>query len=215
MRLSDVKKNNKGFSLVELIVIAAIMTVTVGAVSLSISLISGSEAKEAARKFNAQIDEARTGSMSRYDEDITIKYMEKDTDSGIDTAGFYTVKELTTIEHDTSKRTDPSDTTLIGSYKTKVIGSEHRYLSRDRVNITVVYDTGSGLDTFSVKPDTTGQDFTLKFNRTTGLLKEFIIGGTTYDASKLDSIHFESGIREFKISFVQETGKHQIETVNS
>lgn len=215
MKLSDVKRDNRGFSLVELIVIMAIMTVTVGALALSISLISGSEAKEAARKFNAQIDEARTGSMSRYDEDLTIKYMEKDTDNGIDTPGFYTVKEITTIEHDTSKRTDPTDTSLIGSYKAKVIGSEHRYLSKDRVKISVEFYNGSEVVTKPVEPNTAGNDLTLKFDRTTGLLDKFLYAGTAYNASNLKAVYFETSIRKFRITFVQETGKHQLDTVNN
>lgn len=211
MKISNLKKNNKGFSLVELIVVIAIMTVTVGALVLSVSLIIGSDAKEACRKFNSQIDEARTGSMSRYDEDLSIKFIAKGGADGADTDGFYTVKEVVTIKP-TDRSTEGAG--LIGLPETKVIGQEHRYLSRNRVTITVGYKEGTSDETYVVGANDT-DGFTIKFDRATGLVKGLIVGGVEVSDAHLEYVDFHAGVRHYKINFVEETGKHTIENVQS
>ena len=55
--------NNKGFSLIELIVIIAIMGVLVGGASLGISLVFSKDASKCATRLNDSIYEARANSM--------------------------------------------------------------------------------------------------------------------------------------------------------
>ena len=55
--------NNKGFSLIELIVIIAIMGVLVGGASLGISLVFSKDAMKCATRLNDSIYEARANSM--------------------------------------------------------------------------------------------------------------------------------------------------------
>jgi len=215
MRLTGAKNNNKGFSLIELIVVIAIMTVTIGAVVISVSLISGSDAKEASRKFNSQIDEVRTGSMSRYDENISIMYLEKDPDNGIDSDGYYTVKKITTITEDATAKKDPTDPKAVGTVKPKVIGEEHRYLCRSRVKITVGYVENGVNKEKTITAQASDKGFTLNYDRQTGLFKSLEINGVEVPKSELRFVDFEAGIRHYNISFVQETGKHQLKTVNS
>lgn len=216
MKLSNLKKKNGGFSLVELIVVIAIMTVTIGAVTLSVGLVTGSDAKEACRKFNAQIDEVRTGSMSRIDEDLTIKFMSKGEEADIDADGFYTVKEITTLAEDRTA-IDPADTSKVGIPKTLILGSEHRYLSRDRVNIVVGYDDGGTETTFTVSKNvtTTSGSFTIKYDRATGLIKGIELNGSEVTGAQLKYIDFEAGLRSYRIEFVQDTGKHTVGNVTS
>ena len=60
--------NNKGFSLVELIVIIAIMAIVTGGAVLSISMATGSEARKVFQKIDAELNEVKTESMTRYGE---------------------------------------------------------------------------------------------------------------------------------------------------
>ena len=55
--------NNKGFSLIELIVIIAIMGVLVGGASLGISLVFSKDASKCATRLNDSIYDARANSM--------------------------------------------------------------------------------------------------------------------------------------------------------
>ena len=63
MKLISRKKYNNGFSLIELIVIIAIMGVLVGGASLGISLVFSKDASKCATRLNDSIYEARANSM--------------------------------------------------------------------------------------------------------------------------------------------------------
>ena len=63
MKLISRKKYNNGFSLIELIVIIAIMGVLVGGASLGISLVFSKDASKCATRLNDSIYDARANSM--------------------------------------------------------------------------------------------------------------------------------------------------------
>lgn len=223
MKLLKRNLNNKGFSLIELIVVMAIMTVTVGAVGLSLTLLFGSDAKRAAMEFDSQIDECRTGAMSRYDETLELRFFEKNTDPDetdptqiyIDKAGFYTVKELTTITENTSKRSDYIDESdkgvKVGTVEPKVIGKEHRFLTRSRVEIKFGYivDDTDEYEYPITTPDAT-KSIKLTFDRSSGLYGDVYIDGVRKTKSKPEYIEFSSGIKTYRIDFVNTTGSRSV-----
>lgn len=199
------RSNDRGFSLVELIVVIAIMAVLLGVMALSLNLLMGTEAKQACSKLDGQLNEVKTSAMSRYDETLKLKYYSKaDTDAetgvdnGIDKPGYYAVKDITTL----TKPADDNPTAI-----EKPVGAENRRIGSDRVKITVISDSGSNV----IKSDSqTGVgEVTIKYDRAKGALKELDIDGTA--AGNLKSITFESGVRKYTISFEQSTGKHWIE----
>jgi len=205
--------NNKGFSLVELVVIIAIMALGVGAISLSVSLVTGSEAKKAFEKLESQLDETKTGAMSRYDETLKIEYHVADTSyddtssegSGTyDKTGFYAVKEITTLGADT---TEDSDHPKI---KEVSLGVEQVYLADQRVKMTItVKDPVSHADT-SYEISDVGGTVTFAFDRATGLYKEVTgeaVDGSTFSGEPV-SFTAKSGIKTYKMEFVKETGRH-------
>ncbi len=59
-------KSNKGFSLVELIVVIAIIAVLAGATTIAISSIFGTHAKECARNIESQLNNVRVKTMGKY-----------------------------------------------------------------------------------------------------------------------------------------------------
>ena len=204
MKLRTNIADNKGFSLIELIAIVAIMAVMIGMGSLSISLLTGSEAKQAAEKIGAHLDEAKTGSMSRYSEDLNIVYVSNPDDyDWADKEGYYAVMQMTTLA-----------STPSGMPTEVSIGSEHRYLCNDRVNMTL---TSSGAGTYNVS--TTG-GIGFMFDRTTGLYSDIRMGCTLDPTGAVtgsgagalpDSLEVKSGMKTYTIKFYNETGKHQIQ----
>ncbi len=200
--------NNKGFSLVELIVIIAIMAILVGMGSLALSLLTGSEAKQAAEKIGAQLNEVKTGAMSRYSEDLNIVYVADPTMyDWADRAGYYAVKQMTTLGATGSGAFMPTEVSL---------GAEHRYLCNARVSMQLT--TASGGGTYTISPATDGVGFT--FDRATGLYSGIRTGCTitpsgTIAGSTLDvqpqELDITSGVRTYKIVFISDTGKHRIE----
>ena len=198
--------NNKGFSLIELIVILAIMAIMVGMGSLAMSLLTGSEARQACDKISAQLNEAKTGSMSRYDEDLNIVYVsDPSVYDWADKEGYYVVKQLYSCTKDATTKLP---TTLY-------LGAEHRYICNDRVNMVLNYDGGS----YTVNPSD-GSGIGITFDRSTGLFKDIRTGCgldssgyvtfTTVDAQP-ESLELTSGLRSYKIVFISETGKHTVE----
>lgn len=208
------RSNDRGFSLVELIVVIAIMAVLLGVMALSLNLLMGTEAKQACSKLDGQLNEVKTSAMSRYDETLKLKYYSKaDTDAvtgaknGIDKPGYYAVKDITTLTNPIEKTEDYDPTTEDKDAITQPVGAENRRIGSDRVKITVISDSGSNV----IKSDSqTGVgEVTIKYDRAKGALKELDIDGTA--AGNLKSITFESGVRKYTISFEQSTGKHWIE----
>lgn len=200
------RSNDRGFSLVELIVVIAIMAVLLGVMALSLNLLMGTEAKQACSKLDGQLNEVKTSAMSRYDETLKLKYYTKaDTDAetgvdnGIDKPGYYAVKDITTL----TKPADDNPTAI-----EKSVGAENRRIGSDRVKITVIND--SGISNVIKSDSQTGVgEVLIKYDRATGALKGLDIDGTA--AGNLKSITFESGVRKYTISFEQSTGKHWIE----
>jgi prepilin-type N-terminal cleavage/methylation domain-containing protein len=76
------KNNNRGFSLVEIVVTLAIMAVLTGTVSYGLSLSSGKKAEECARKLASELQSMRTLSLGKY-EVIGKLYYDSGSDSYI------------------------------------------------------------------------------------------------------------------------------------
>ncbi len=216
------KTNNLGFSLVELIAILAIMALMIGMGSLALSLLTGSEAKQAAEKIGAQLNEAKTGSMSRYSEDLNIVYIPKNLtnkEGGFEWAdreGYYAVRQMTTMGVTTSGVTGsgfmPAEVSM---------GAEHRYLCNSRVNMVLTTASGAA---YTVSP-TIGDGVGFTFDRATGLYSgvktgcaiittsgatQGLISGTD-DSSQPQTLAITSGLKTYTITFVADTGKHTIE----
>ncbi len=67
------KTDNKGMSLVEIIVVIAILSLFIGSVSYSINWASGKAAEECAQKLAYNLKQARTMAMGKNSTTITVK----------------------------------------------------------------------------------------------------------------------------------------------
>lgn len=182
--------NDSGFSLVELIVVIAIMAVLLGMISISLSVLFGSEAKQAYYKMNAELNDAKTSSMSRFDETLTLLYMTKNEAAGIDTDGYYCKIAVYTIDKDAADLK-------------KVIGEEYRRIGSKKVEINAYVDGSPTPIALS-----TASTLDIVYDRSTGALKKANLDGSEH---VLNALEFHSGLRSYKIVFVQTTGKHYLE----
>lgn len=138
------KMNDRGFSLVEMIIVVAIISLFAGVAGYGLSLSSGKAADECARKLAACIQHGRTTTMGKYRNIITIS-----KESG---SGQTVVKEEVTIKIEddgTEQKSERSST--VGSkgvkveYSTNVIGEVRTYTElTEGSSITLRFDSGSG-----------------------------------------------------------------------
>lgn len=217
---SKMKTNNKGFSLIELVVVVAIMALMVGVMSLSMSLLFGTEAHSAAEKISAQLSEVKTGSMSRYSEDVTVTYVsDPSVYDWADKEGYYVIKQMKTLVMDPTGKSNPSDATLVGSPKETALGMEHRYICNDKVSMVFTYNDGSDdVDVDILADGATG--FTIEYDRSTGLFKNIAYNstvqadgsasGTLVTGGYPVTLEVKSGVKTYYIDFIKETGKQTV-----
>ena len=201
----------------ELIVVIAIMAVLIGAAGFGLSLLVGTEAKQAVYKTEAQLNDVKTGTLTKAGEDLVIRYIsvpDKKTDPtnyeayakvGIEKSGYYADKSIYTIVYN-----KPTDTTMRKNYTDM---HEYSYIGARKVTITVYYGG---------KTKELGTDTALKivFNRRTGALEDIEIGGnygidssfTGSDKGAIEKIEFKAGMRTYTMTFTPITGKYDITT---
>ena len=238
-----IKKNSKlhkrlsgegsesGFSLVELIVIIAIMVVLIGAGGFSISMLVGAQAREVANKLVAELNDAKTGTLTRADEDVVIRYIEvPDSDKetyaklGIDKSGYYADKCVYTIMNNVDSDNDMSTGKGIS---TVLDEHEYTYLGAKKVVITVSDENGKS---YTLAPY--GNDsIKIGFQRSTGGFddlqvgtfkevstskedgdnteEQFVSSGGDYGA--LSEIYVTAGLKTYTIKCEPKTGKMSIE----
>lgn len=97
----DRKVGNEGMSLIELIIVVAIITAFVGTMSYSLNWASGKAAEECAKKLSYNLMQARTMAMGKNSVSIVVK---KDTAGDIFT-------EMTIISNKDDGTTDTTTTT--------------------------------------------------------------------------------------------------------
>ncbi|MCQ2080725.1 MAG: prepilin-type N-terminal cleavage/methylation domain-containing protein [Lachnospiraceae bacterium] len=206
-------KSNKGFSLIELIIVIAIMVILIGAGGFGLSLLFGTEARSAWKNMDAQLNDVKTGAMSRASECMYVYYIDvPDTDKddwaqkGVDTSGFYADKRISTIDNVTTIVTPMGDGeySRIGSAKVtfKAIctdGTEYEIKNDGSTAIEIEYDRKTGklndLRMGSMSGVSSSGDGTFS-SSSTGTLKE---------------LTFTYGLRTYTISFDAEVGTHKME----
>lgn len=194
------KKNNKGLSLVELIVVIALMAVLIGMSTLSISLLFGTQAKACAQNVSGMLNETKTGCMSRYDETMTLSYRPKtDPDEAITSDGYYTESQIYSIDKNATAFPITKEEDGVKKPVTEI-----RKMGTSRVVITVYLTDGTSFEMGET------EKITVSFKRASGAFDKVIVNGTEKDAY-IDKMTFRSGLRTFTITMVPETGKHTLQ----
>lgn len=184
------KRDNRGLSLVELIVVIAIMAIMIGVGILSLSLLFGTQARGCAQRVSSLLNETKTGCLSRFDETMTLAYRTKGTDKAITSDGYYAENYVYTINKDAAS--------------IAVGGSEIRSMGSGKVIITVYLSDGTSFELGKTR------SVTISYNRSTGAFDPVTVDGTQTD-DYIEKITFASGARTYTITMVQETGKHTLQ----
>lgn len=190
MRDKDFIKSNKGFSLVELIVVIAIMGILVGGMSLGLSLAFSKDAHKCATAINDAIYEARMVSMTKAG-DYTLELSKNAT-------GEYIAQIIETGTGTVEKEIALSNAGRIDTIEVKLD-------SDSTADVTVGTTTKSQL-TFDKSK---GNVSSLNGHKvkTPAETDQYTDGVITYD---ITSTRGSNASKESKVSLVTATGKHTI-----
>lgn len=142
------KNDNRGMSLIEIIITVAIMSTILGAAGFGISLISGRPAEACVQKLVSSIQHARTATMGKNKTGISI-YMDA---------------EGRIVAEETSERLIDNDGTISVEEKERIVGDKGVTVSCSMTDGSSVQITG-------------GNTLELEFDRSSGALKTTKING--------------------------------------
>lgn len=202
-------KDNRGLSLLELIVVIAIMAVLIGAAGFGLSLLVGTEARQAVYKMEAQLNDTKTGTLTKAGEDLVVRYIDVSSNvddwalKGVDKSGYYADKCLYTIIM------NAPGSNMKQQYSDK---HEYSYIGAKKVNIDVFLSSGQ------TKIDSSNA-IRIRFKRDSGEIEDVEVGSvnaadefTASSSGKIDRIEFTAGLRKYVIKFTPLTGQFSIST---
>lgn len=158
--MKKLNTDNRGFSIVELIVVIAIMSALTGVVGFGFSLSNGKPAEECAKKLVSAISHGRTATMGKYRNEIIVR---KESD------GRLTVTEDTLIRIENEGTPAENHVT---SQRSSTVGAK---------GVTVEYKTGTGGYT-ELMP---GNEIRLRYDSGSGALKKTAPGDAYYTGFRI------------------------------
>lgn len=156
--MKQLKQDNRGFSLVELVIVLAIMSAIAGVVGYGFSMSNGKPAQECANKLAGAISHGRTTTMGKYRNEIIVR---KEA----------TPDERLTVTEDTLIRIEPDDSEVRSS-RSSVVGAK---------GVTVEYKIGSGAYT-ELMP---GSEIRLRYDSGSGAMKRTAPGDDYYTGFRI------------------------------
>lgn len=188
-------KENRGFSLVEVLIVVAIMGIMIGFVFIGLPLMTGQHAKKCANNMSAALGREKNYALAR--SGTADCYMELLLD-----ADGYHVKYYI-----------PKDAVVTGSGTADWVLAEDESIGSAQVDVTCELKDGTSV------PITTGQSIKLVYDRANGACKESYqgdgsaVGLTNGYGSPCTKITFDRG-KKYEITLYPDTGKHMLERKN-
>lgn len=178
------KRNNKGYTLVEMIIVIAIMAVLAGIVSIGLSSILGIKVTQCTENMENTINKVRVSTMGR--EEVTLKFYQ-------DSDGKY-YAEIKTIKGHGSNTSEETTTKMVGKS-----GIDVKFTT----DSAVTDPTDSSVETLS---NANSNAINISFDRSSGQIK--------LDASGkcVRRIWIIKNSKVNSIILYQETGKVEVET---
>ena len=178
-------KNNKGFSLVELLVVVVILGTAVSLVTGAFVSIYNARSKKATETLDAVISQAKVDAMSGRDCRAVLSYSDGSDDYD---EGYY-VTLVSRVDSDGNGTVD-----AISEYKRENLGN-------DRLSFII-----NGNNSYDVKNDS----FAIAFNGTTGAVSYAKYGSTSVKTGKTLTITVASTSTHV-ITVYNDTGEHSID----
>lgn len=188
-------KNNKGYSLVEIVIVIAIMAVMGAFIFIGVGLLTGQNARECASNISAALGKEKNYSLTR---SATIDcYMELILEDDGYYIRYYQPENAVVTGRDPSGAVKQDDWVL----------AEEEKIGKKSVKIQCMLDDGSSLfdaeDGFSE-----GDSVRIVFDRISGAFKSIVVSGTDY-TDTFNHFEIDSG-RTYEIQVYRETGKHVV-----
>jgi prepilin-type N-terminal cleavage/methylation domain-containing protein len=182
-------KGNRGFSLVELIVVIAILGVMTTVGGYALTAISSANAKECARELEAALISTRTHS---YSNDV----------QAVDSNGENAATGPRVAEVTFYKGAD-------GIYMEKSFESEPKKIGGSRVSVAYLLSGGTDEDYVDICSPESNPKITFSFNRSSGAFRTMKVDGSS--AGMCESIRITSGSKTYTITCYEHTGKTKLE----
>lgn len=177
------KKNNDGFTIVELIVVIAMLVIFIGAVSVNVGRITGYDAKEGYKKISSAITENKIETLgkAKMTGDIYLKIYKDSSDKNL------------YVE------------TIHNGHSTKDVTDKTKLTKRGRASIS--YELSNGTKVENVD---NSNPLVICFNRASGAIVDINIDdmpNSSYTVSELKYIYITAGSYKYTIELVPQTGK--------
>ena len=186
--MKKLKRDNRGFSLVEVIMVVAILSIMAGVLGYSFNLTNGKPAEQCAKRLASAISHGRTATMGKYRNTITVS---KDADGNL------IVTEDTLVlakdeEHGISEDVTSQRFSKVGSKDVKVeyrIGTGSYTELANGDSIFLRYDSGSGAMKKTAPGDAYYTGFKIsKADKTWYVKLETLTGRVSYSTTDTTSL---------------------------
>lgn len=177
------RRNNKGYTLVELIIVIAILTIIAGVVTIGLSRVLVTKVTQCTDNMQNVINKVRISTMGR--EEVTLRFYQDSDDK------YYA--EIKTIKGHGSNTSEETTTEMVGKS-----GIDVKFTT----DSTVTDPTDSSVETLSY---VNGNEINISFDRSSGQLK---LDGSGKCVRKIWII---KNTKINTIIFYQETGKVDVE----
>lgn len=154
--MKKLNSDNQGFSLVELIIVVAILSVMAGVIGYGFNMTNGRPVEQCAKRLAGAISHGRTATMGKYRNTITVAK---------DAKGNLTVTEDTLVLAKDDEHGIPADVT---SQRASTVGSK---------DMTVKYKIGTGGYDTELTP---GSSIVLRYDSGSGAMKKTAPGDAYY-----------------------------------
>jgi len=188
------RDDNKGYSIVELIIVIAIMAIITGFLAYSFSMVTGQQPRECANNISVALDKAKIYSMSKSGSSDAYVEIWLDSNKGY-VASYYA----------------PNSPIKVNAIPgTDYIKIEEEIIGKKTVSVECFLADASGT---SFEINGTNR-IRIYYDRITGGFKKAaaVLGGSTME-EYCAKIAVSRG-REYQITFITATGKHSLERIH-
>ncbi len=177
-------EKNKGVTLIELIIVIAIIGILLGGIALSFSILNSADIQGCAQTLDSSLEKTKNECMTKAEQQYMVLYKSTDPDYSGYYVGSVTEADLATYTY------APENDRKVGSAK---------------IQISVTLDSRTVIDVAS-------NPVFIAFDRGTGAFKNIVTGIPPYSTGKYPvCITVTNGARNSIINCVQATGKHFVE----